>query len=139
LQVATARDVMTPTSRHLDETDSIAAAAVLMRELGVSAVPVCEGDGTFAGVITYRDIVVGCVAAGWDPFSTSTRELVDHRALTVAADEPIESALVTMAMNHVRRVPVVDGGSLVGMLADTDVARSLPDDSLGLLFDRRGA
>ena len=46
------------------------------------------------------------------------------------ADEPIESALLTMAMNHVRRAPVVDHGSLVGMLADTDLAQSLPDDAL---------
>jgi CBS domain-containing protein len=137
--VATARDVMTPTSRHLSQSDSVAAAAVVMRELGVASVPVCDSDGAFAGVITYRDIVVGCVAAGWDPFSTSTRELVDNRALTVSADEPIESALLTMAMNHVRRVPVVDGGTLVGMLDDTDVAKSLPDDSLGLLFGQRGA
>jgi CBS domain-containing protein len=137
--MVTARDVMTPTSAILGESDSIATAAIMMRDLDISSVPVCDPDGHLAGVLTERDIVVRCLAAGWDPYATSTRELVDDHALVVSADEPVESALLTMAVNHVRRLPVIDHGCLVGMLADTDLAQSLPDDALGLLFARRSA
>ena len=132
----TARDVMTPTTGYLTESDSIARAASRMRDLDVSSLPVCEPGGRLAGMVTDRDIV-RCLAAGWDPFATSTRELVDGQVLAVSVDESVETALLTMALHHVRRLPVVDHGSLVGMLADTDLARSLPDDALGLLFARR--
>ena len=137
--MATARDVMTPAAAILGESDSIATAAVMMRDLDVSSVPVCDPHGHLAGVLTEHDIVVRCLAAGWDPFATSSRELVDDDALAVSADEPVESALLTMAVNHVRRLPVVDHGCLVGTLTDTDLAQALPDDALGLLFARRSA
>jgi CBS domain-containing protein len=137
--MAIARDVMTPATGCLDESDSIATAAVRMRDLDVSSIPVCDHSGRLAGVITYRDIVVRCLAVGSDPSSMSTLELVDDDTLAVAADEPVESALLTMAIHHVRRAPVVDHGQLVGMLADSDLAQSLPDDALGVLFGRRTA
>lgn len=132
----TARDVMTPATGCLTESDSIATAASRMRDLDVSSVPVCQPGGRLAGVVTDRDIV-RCLAAGWDPYATSTRELVGGHVLAVSADESVETALLTMALHHVHRLPVVDDGRLVGMLAETDLARSLPDDALGLLFARR--
>ena len=137
--MVTARDVMTPTTAILAESDSVGAAAIMMRDLDVSSLPVCDAEGHLAGVLTDRDIVVHCLAFGWDPYATATRELIDEHPLAVAVDEPVESALLTMATNHVRRLPVVDRGSLVGMLAEADVAQSLPDDALGLLFARRDA
>jgi CBS domain-containing protein len=137
--MVTARDVMTPTTGFLGEADSVAAAATMMRDLDVSSVPVCDQHGHLAGVLTDRDIVVRCLAVGRDPYATTTRDLVDDHTLAVSVDEPLESALVTMATHHVRRLPVVEHGNLVGMLADTDVAQSIPDDALGLLFARRGA
>jgi CBS domain-containing protein len=136
--MVTARDVMTPTTDFLREADSLATAAVMMRDLDVSSIPVCSGDGRLAGMLRDRDIVVRCIAAGWDPYATSSSELIDHDALFVSVDEPVESALLTMVIHHVHEAPVVDDGSLVGMLADSDLAQSLPDDSLGLLFKPRG-
>jgi CBS domain-containing protein len=137
--MVTARDVMTPTTGFLGEADSVAMAATMMRDLDVSSVPVCNQYGHLAGVLTDRDIVVRCLAVGRDPYATTTRDVVDSHSLAVSVDEPVESALLTMAMHHLRRLPVVEHGNLVGMLADTDVAQSLPDDSLGLLFARRPA
>jgi CBS domain-containing protein len=137
--MVTARDVMTPTTGFLGEADSVATAATMMRDLDVSSVPVCNQYGHLAGVLTDRDIVVRCLAVGRDPYATTTRDVVDSHSLAVSVDEPVESALLTMAMHHLRRLPVVEHGNLVGMLADTDVAQSLPDDSLGLLFARRPA
>jgi CBS domain-containing protein len=135
--MVTARDVMTPTSGYLGQADSVATAAVMMRDLDVSSLPVCRSDGRFAGIVTARAIVIRCLAAGWDPYATSTYEVVDCDAVAVSADEPVEAALLTMAINKVHRLPVLDRGSLVGMLADSVVAQSLPDDALGQLFRRR--
>jgi CBS domain-containing protein len=134
--VVTARDVMTPTD-FLREADSLADAAVMMRDLDVSSIPVCNGDGRLAGMLSDRDIVVRCLAAGWDPYATSSRELVDAHAVVVSVDDPVQSALLTMVINRVHEAPVVDGGSLVGMLADTDLAQSLPDHALGVLMKPR--
>jgi CBS domain-containing protein len=111
----------------------------MMRDFGVTSVPVCDDAGRLAGMLTDHDIVVRCLAAGWDPYSTSTRELVDAASVTVSADETVEAALLIMATHRVRQLPVVDDGQLVGMLADRDVARSLPDDALGTLLARRSA
>jgi CBS domain-containing protein len=128
---------MTPTFGRLAENDSVAKAATMMRDLDVASVPVCDADGRLAGVLTEHDIVVRCLAAGWDPAATSMREMVDAAPVAVSADEPVESALLTMALNGVRRLPVVEHGSLIGMLAEADVAQSLPDDALGALFAPR--
>jgi len=134
--VVTARDVMTPTD-FLREADSLADAAVMMRDLDVTSIPVCKGDGRLAGMLSDRDIVVRCLAAGWDPYATSSSELVDVHAVVVSVDEPVESALLTMVINHVHEAPVVDDGSLVGILADTALAQSLPDHALGVLLKPR--
>jgi CBS domain-containing protein len=136
--MVTARDVMTPPAGCLPDSASVADAAGVMRDLDLPSVPVCDTVGQLLGVVTDRD-VVGCLAAGWDPYATALRELLDPDALAVSADEPVESALVTMAIHHLRRLPVVDGGNLVGMVADRDIARSLPDDTLGRLLMPRTA
>jgi CBS domain-containing protein len=127
----TARDVMTPTSQCIGEGDSVARAATVMRELDVSSVPVCGRDGRLSGVLTERDIVIRCLARGWDPYTTATSELAHPEPLTVSADDTIEAALLKMAVHDVHRLPVVEKGSLVGMLDDADLAESLPDDELG--------
>jgi len=134
--MVTARDVMTPSTAALSESDSAAAAAGALRNLDESAVPVCDSAGRLSGVVTDRDIV-SCLAAGWDPYATSIRELLAGDSLTVAADDPLESALISMAVHRVHRLPVVDDGILVGTIADTDIALALPDDALGLLLARR--
>ena len=135
--MVTARDVMTPPTGHLAETDSVVAAAGVMRDLDLSSIPVCDPGGRLTGILTDHDIV-RCLGSGWDPATTTAKDAVDGAVLAVPADELVESALLTMALHHVRRLPVVDDGSLVGMLADTDLAQSVPEDALGKLFAHPG-
>jgi CBS domain-containing protein len=103
----------------------------MMRELGVGALPVCGDDDRLAGMVTDRDIVVECVASGGDPSSTTAGQLAEGKPATIGADDPVEEALRTMSDHQVRRLPVIDGHTLVGMVSQADVARALPPEQVG--------
>jgi CBS domain-containing protein len=98
-----------------------------MRELDVGSMPICGDDDRLAGVITDRDIVVKCVADGGDPKSTEVSKLAEGKPVTIGADDDVEEALRTMTQHDVRRLPVIDGDRLVGMLSQADIARNDPD------------
>ena len=78
-------------------------------------------------MITDRDIVVKCIADGGDPKSTEVSRLAEGKPVTIGADDDVEEALRTMTQYDVRRLPVIDGDRLVGMLSQADIARSNPD------------
>jgi CBS-domain-containing membrane protein len=94
-----------------------------MRDLDVGALPICGEDNRLKGVLTDRDIVVKCVAEGGDPAGTTVGRFGEGKPVTIGADDSIEEALQTMSAHQVRRLPVIDGHDLVGMLAQADVAR----------------
>ncbi|WP_055689262.1 CBS domain-containing protein, partial [Streptomyces prasinus] len=83
------------------------------------------------GVLTDRDIVVKVLGAGKDPATCRAGELAQGEAVTIGADDDVEEILRTMTEHKVRRLPVIDGHDLVGMVAQADVARSLPDPKVG--------
>jgi CBS domain-containing protein len=96
------------------------------------ALPICDGEGTLQGVVTDRDIVVKVIAAGRDPETTTVGELADQpEVVTIGADDPIDEAIRTMKDHAVRRLPVIDGTKLVGMVSQADIARAMPDAKVG--------
>jgi CBS domain-containing protein len=129
--VTTAREIMTEDVRCVRTDQSLTEAAQMMRELGVGALPVCGDDDRLAGMVTDRDIVVECVASGGDPSSTTAGQLAEGKPATIGADDPVEEALRTMSDHQVRRLPVIDGHTLVGMVSQADVARALPPEQVG--------
>ncbi|BDD81761.1 signal transduction protein [Tsukamurella pulmonis] len=126
-----ARDIMQPTVECIGSTDSAADAARRMSELHVGALPICGEDGRLKGMITDRDIVIEVVARGHDPERVRAGELAQGEAVTIGADDDTSELLATMAEHQVRRVPVIDGHSLVGIIAQADIARALPDQRVG--------
>jgi CBS domain-containing protein len=124
--MTTARELMTEGAECVRTSDTLVTAAQRMRELDVGAMPICGDDERLAGVITDRDIVVKCVADGGDPKSTEVSRLAEGKPVTIGADDDIEEALRTMTQYDVRRLPVIDGDRLVGMLSQADIARSDP-------------
>ena len=133
--MVTARELMTPDAECVRVDETLARAAERMRDLGVGALPICGDDNRLAGVLTDRDIVVRCIAEGGDPKSAKAGDLTTGKPVTIGADDSAEEALKTMANHKVRRLPVIDGHDLVGMLAQTDVARALPDAPVGDLLE----
>jgi CBS domain-containing protein len=79
--------------------------------------------------------VVRCIAEGGDPSSMKVQELAKGTPVTIGADDSVEEALRTMKEHDVRRLPVIDGHELVGMLSQADVARNLPEGKVGELVE----
>jgi CBS domain-containing protein len=126
-----ARDVMTPDPKCVGEKDSLVDAARLLRDLDVGALPICGEDGRLKGMLTDRDIVVKCLAEGGDPSSTVAGSLGDGKPITIGADDDIREALQVMQDSQVRRLPVIDGHDLVGIISQADIARSLSSTETG--------
>jgi CBS domain-containing protein len=133
--MSTVREIMTGDAECASVNDSLVDAARKLRDLDVGALPICGDDNRLAGVISDRDIVVKCVAAGGDPSSVKVSELAEGKPVTVGADDSVEEALRTMAEHGVRRLPVIEGHQLVGVVSQADVARNLPEQAVGDLVE----
>jgi CBS domain-containing protein len=133
--MVTARDIMTSDATCASVTDTLVDAAKKMKELDVGALPICGEDDRLAGMITDRDIVVKCLAEGRDAHSTRVADLAEGKPVTIGADDPVEEILRTMTQYGVRRLPVIDGHDLIGMVSQADVAKNLPDDHVADLVE----
>ena len=133
--MATARDIMTTDVTCVGEMESLADAAQKMARLDVGSLPICGEDNRLTGMLTDRDIVVKAVAKGRNPAEVTAGELAEGKPVTIGADDDAEEILRTMGSHQVRRLPVIDGHDLVGMVALADVARALPDRPVGDLMD----
>jgi CBS domain-containing protein len=131
----TAREIMTGDAQCVGENDSIVDAAKQLAELGVGAMPICGEDNRLKGMLTDRDIVVKVLAQGKDPESTKAGELGEGKPVTIGADDSVEEALDTMKEHQVRRLPVIDGHDLIGIVSQADVARNLEEEKVGDLVE----
>jgi len=130
-----ARDIMTPGAECAHTDDTVAVAAMRMAELGVGALPICGRDDRLKGMITDRDIAIKVVGAGQDPRICKVGDVAQGEAVTIGADDDIDELLRTMSAHQVRRVPVIDGHTLVGIVAQADVARALPEQRVAELVE----
>lgn len=119
----------------VDAGETLVQAARKMRDLGVGALPICGDDNRLKGMLTDRDIVVNCIADGGDPSTTIAGDLAQGKPVTIGADDSIEETLDTMTQHAVRRLPVIDGHELVGIVSQADVAKNLPQDRVGRLVE----
>jgi CBS domain-containing protein len=133
--VTTAREIMTADVTCIGEADSLLEAARRMTELGVGSMPICGQDDRLKGMLTDRDIVVKVLAEGRDPAVVTAGDLAQGKPVTIGADDDAAEILQTMGAHKVRRLPVIDGHDLVGIVAIADVARALPDQPVGDLID----
>jgi CBS domain-containing protein len=131
----TAREVMTAGAECIGENETLQEAARKMKDLDVGQLPICGEDNRLKGVVTDRDIVIKCLAAGGDPRSTKASELAEGKPVTIGADDSIEEAVRTMKDHRIRRLPVIDGHDLVGMVSQADIARNWPEDRVGELVE----
>jgi CBS domain-containing protein len=130
-----AREIMTAERTCANETDTVQSAASTMQRLGVGALPICGQDNKLKGMVTDRDIVIKVVAEGKDSKSVTVGELQQPEAVTIGADDDADEILATMREHKVRRLPVIDGNELVGVIALADVAKALDNPTTGQLVD----
>src|SRR6188768_2744253 len=131
----TARDVMTGGVECIGENDTITEAAKRLAELDVGAMPICGEDDRLKGMLSDRDIVVKVLAEGRDPGSTRAGELGEGKPVTIGADDSVEEALRTMKEHKVRRLPVIDGHDLIGVVSQADLATHIDEEEVGELVE----
>ena len=131
----TARDVMTGDAECIGENDTITDAAKRLADLDVGAMPICGEDERLKGMLTDRDIAVKVVAQGKDPNTTKAGELAEGKPVTIGADDSVDEALRTMSSHKVRRLPVIDGHKLIGIVSQADLARNIDEEKVGDLVE----
>jgi len=130
------QELMTPNPCSIDTDKSVAYAAKMMRDEDVGLAPIVEGN-RLVGTITDRDIATRVVAEGKDPESTKVTDIASTKLVTVEPQQDLDEALQLMAKHQVRRLPVVEeGGRLVGVVAQADVAKHGDDARTGELVEK---
>ena len=133
--MTTARDIMTGDAECVGENETLQGAARKMRDLDVGSLPICGDDNRLKGMLTDRDIVTKCIADGGDPTSMRAGEFAEGKPVTIGADDSVEEILRTMKEHKVRRLPVIDGHDLVGVVSQGDVARNIDETKVGDLVE----
>jgi CBS domain-containing protein len=123
----TVADLMTRPTATCPADAEIRAAAALMRDRDTGDVVVVDHD-TVRGIVTDRDIVVRALADGKGP-ETPLAEVLSGQVVAVAPDDRIEKVVDLMREHAVRRIPVVDGGRLAGVISIGDLAIERDPDS----------
>ena len=132
----TARDVMTEGAECVSVNDTVTTAAQRMASMDVGSLPICGEDDRLKGMVTDRDIVIKVVAQGQDPAQVTAGDLAEGgEVVTIGADDPLEEVRRTMEEHQVRRLPVIDGHRLVGIISQGDLAKALPDAQTGQLVE----
>jgi CBS domain-containing protein len=132
--MTTARELMSEAPVCVNEADSVLSAAIRMADLDVGALPICGEDNKLHGMLTDRDIVVKVLARRLDPSKINAGQLAQGKPVTVRVDDDAEAVLAAMKDHRVRRLPVIEHGTVVGMIASADVARALDRQQSGELL-----
>jgi CBS domain-containing protein len=128
------RDAMTADPRSIAQSASVVEAARLMREGDIGSLPITD-DEKLVGMITDRDIATRVVAEAADPKTTSVADVYSRDLISVEPDEDLEEAVRLMARHQVRRLPVVENGRLVGIVAQADIALGESEQQTGELVE----
>lgn len=115
------KDIMTKNVAYIKPESSVTEAAKLMQQYNVGSIPVCDKN-VVVGMVTDRDIVVRNVITGNDPQSTPVSNIMTTKVATVSSDTDVNLLSDIMSKNQIRRIPVVDNNSLVGIVALGDLA-----------------
>lgn len=116
------RDVMTNPVIRIHPDESVAVAARMLTRYNIGILPVCGNDGRLQGLVTDRDIVTRCLAAGRSPANTAVRDVMTSRIVAAQPDMDTARAAGIMGSQQIRRLPVLENGKLCGMVSLGDLA-----------------
>jgi CBS domain-containing protein len=128
--MTTAGEIMHRGAQWIPAHETLDRAAQLMRELNVGALPISDENERLCGILTDRDIVVGCVAMGHDPARVTAGEMAHGTPRWIDAGADVGDVLREMRDHQIRRLPVIENKRLVGMISEADLARNLTDDQI---------
>jgi CBS domain-containing protein len=128
------RDAMTENPRSISASASVVEAARLMRDDHIGSLPITD-DEKLVGMITDRDITTMVVAEATDPNTTSVGDVYSRDLISIEPDKGLEEAVQLMARHQIRRLPVVENGRLVGIVAQADIALRENEKKTGELVE----
>lgn len=117
-------ELMTSRVISVRQSETVDTAARLLSRNNIGAMPVCDDQSRVVGMVTDRDIVTRCMAAGLHPGETPVAQIMTSGVMTAVEDEPVEAVAARMGRAQVRRTPVVRDGRLTGIVSLADLARS---------------
>ena len=140
--MTTAGDIMHRGAQWIPAHETLDRAAQLMRELNVGALPISDQNERLCGILTDRDIVIGCVAMGHDPAKVTAGEMAHGTPRWIDANADVGDVLREMQDHQIRRLPVIENKRLVGMISEADLARHLSEGQIaswaGSVYARTG-
>ncbi|MDQ0990272.1 CBS domain-containing protein [Streptomyces sp. V3I7] len=128
--MTTAGEIMHRGAQWIPAHETLDRAAQLMRELGVGALPISDENERLCGILTDRDIVVGCVAMGHDPSKVTAGEMAKGTPRWIESSADIGDVLHEMREHQIRRLPVIENKRLVGMISESDLVEHLGEDEI---------
>jgi signal-transduction protein with cAMP-binding, CBS, and nucleotidyltransferase domain len=128
--MTTAGDIMHRGAQWIPAHETLDRAAQLMRDLGVGALPISDQNERLCGILTDRDIVIGCVAMGHDPSKVTAGEMAQGTPRWIEANADIREVLQEMEDHRIRRLPVIENKRLVGMISESDLVRNLSENQI---------
>ena len=131
----TVAEAMTAEPRVVPRTAPVAEAVKIMEEEDVGSVPVVDDDGFLCGIVTDRDVALRVVGDRRDPAATYVEDVASADPHFARPDESLDDAFERMAAWRIRRLPVVEGNRVVGMLAQADLVHELRDKKAGQLVE----
>ena len=131
-------EIMSGEVYAIDEREPVIAAARLLKSMNLGALPVTGRGGALVGMLTDRDIALRCVAAGGDAREVRVGDIMSRGVRTASPDADVAEAAQSMRRGQVRRLPVVEGGRIVGMLSLADLAARCDMEAAAALADISG-
>ena len=116
------REIMTPNPVHVELDTTVDVAARLLTQYNIGMLPVCTPDGALHGLVTDRDIVTRCLAAGRSPAHTGVRDVMTRRIVSAPPHMETSAAAHLMGREQIRRLPILEDGRLQGIVSLGDLA-----------------
>jgi CBS domain-containing protein len=138
MATTTVQDVMTPGPTAITSDSPVVEAARRMLSEDVGSLPVVDGE-KLVGMVTDRDLVLKVIAKDLDPHKVPVSDVCSEDPVVATPADALDDALQRMASEQVRRLPIVEDGRLVGILAQADVARTARPESTGRLLEEISA
>ncbi|MFJ4779118.1 CBS domain-containing protein [Streptomyces sp. NPDC088762] len=134
--MTTAAEIMHAGAQWIPATETLDRAAELMARLNVGALPVSDADERLCGIITDRDIVVGCIAKGQDPAKMTCGDMCQGTPRWIDAEADVSEVLQEMESHQIKRLPVIRNKKLVGMISEADLAQHLSEEQIAEFVEK---
>lgn len=116
------KDVMSSQPVQISPEETVAVAARTLARCNIGSLPVCGQGGVLKGMVTDRDLVIRCLAAGKKPEETKVWEIMTTGVISAEPEMAAGMAASLMGKHQIRRLPVVEQGRLCGMVSLGDLA-----------------